>query len=634
MSDNLPSYYRNKENVPINSALSQHSSSSTQSSSKPLSSRDHKSSLLYNNYNKFLKKSSVDSKATEAFKKRESYPKYIQERKEPVLPPYNNDFDSHQFNDSKELSGIQNHILLEKDNLVHEFRDLGDKLRQLKFADGRKPPIRRHSISRSDKTDFDTKKSTCGQDSEIFHNEILTKLDELNSKYKQLASNLSVYQKMPTYEDQKPISTYSRASIRSANSMDSKKLDTFEDVRVDTRPNFGPRGDSRDRIPTAEYERNGFITIKRESSKEPSGDRERELERRERELHEKMRQVREKEDMLKRRELELSEMMAKKQDFEAKMKSLIEIEGELKKREGEINERNKHLEDNENEFEELTSRLERQSEELTNQKLEFTKNVEAFSSRVGRFEEEREDFNKYEREFNEKNIDLRNEQERLRILRDQIAAEQEMSDQRSREIRHAYEELNAKKILEKEREEALQAKELEMQKKIQKYEEDLETLTREKEEFINLVTQAEKKLQLREDDLNEREILLNTRRDKYDDFDLKLLGMKLNEEVWQKRRDIEVGALQEENQRIKEREKQLQKREEKLMKFEQTGQTIQTFKPEEINKKTEEIDISISSKDLLNTEQSWNDKSLLPLSARTYKTDELLGFPSENQQII
>jgi len=632
MSENLPAYYRNKENVPMNSALSHHSSSSSQSNGKSLTSRDNKStSLLYNNYNKFFKKSSIDSKATEAFKKRENFSKYTQDRKEPVLP-YNLDSNNH-FNDSKELSGIQNHILEEKDNLVNEFRCLGEKLKQLKFGDSKKPPMRRHSISRSDKTDFDAKKSTCGQDSEIFHNEILNKLDELNSKYKQLATNISTYQKIPTWEDQKPTPTYSRASIRSANSMDSKKLETFEDARtdtrVDTRPNIGLghglRGDSRDRLSTGDYEnRNGFITMKRESSVSYQKDeKERELERRERDLQEKLRQIKEREDMMRRKEAEYNEMIDKKQDFEAKMKSLIDIEGELKKREGEINERNKRLEENENEFEELTERLERQSEELTNQKLEFTKNVEAFSSRVGRFEEEREEFNKYEKEFNEKNIELRNEQDRLRILRDQIASEQEMNDQRCRDIRLAYEELNANKALEKEREDILQAKEFEMEKKIKKYEEDLETMNREKEEFITLVTMAEKKLQMREEELNEREILLNTRRDKYDDFDLKLLGMRLNEEVWQKRRDIEVGALQEEIHRIREREKQLERREAKLMKFEQTGQI---FKPEETDKKIDVVDMTLSAKTVLNTEQSWNDPSLLPLSARTYKTDELIGL--------
>lgn len=153
----------------------------------------------------------------------------------------------------------------------------------------------------------------------------------------------------------------------------------------------------------------------------------------------------------------------------------------------------------------------------------------------------------------------------------------------------------------------------------------MQTLEAEKEEFKNTIQEAEIKIRERQDELDGREVELDQRKEAYDDFDLKMLGIKMNEEVWQKRRDIEVDNLVEEVKKIREKERELKRKEDRLMKWEQE---LKKNKDETFGgtQKTEkENKFLLLEEQLIDNSFNLNDKSLLPLSsARTLNMHETM----------
>jgi len=138
------------------------------------------------------------------------------------------------------------------------------------------------------------------------------------------------------------------------------------------------------------------------------------------------------------------------------------------------------------------------------------------------------------------------------------------------ELNQEFDKVYKERSLLEEREISIQEKEAELNQRIEKVEQDTLVLTQEKEDFMRTLESAELNIKRREENQDMRELELDRRRDRYDDIDLHLAGIRLNEEVWQKKREIEVTAIEEEMKKMKSREIELQKKERALMKAEET----------------------------------------------------------------
>ena len=526
----------------------------------------------------------------------------------------------------------QEEIRHEKNVLVNEFKDLGEKLRRIKEKE-KKTHTRRHSLSKVDKVNEELPRNHEHEDSEIFQIEILSKLDELNNKYQNLANNISVQQKVPVLDQHHKRSKTNLMNNKTPDKGHIISLEPPKDKISLHRHNYSttPNKGIKEQI------------VRQAGVKTPTGKASLDMREtdsgsifnggREKYIHDKVVDMkkaeleRERDERLKRIDEEERDLENQRESLTQQKRRYFEYERELKKVENNLNERSKQLKANEDEFETLTQRLEKQSEDLAHQKMEFTKMNDALHKKIEQFKTEKGEFIHYEKEFNEKNTLLRSEQEQLVRSKEDLQNKQVLVDEGYRSLMAEYEEFREKQINLDRREQEIIHKERILDERSERTEEGVQTLNKEREEFISIVDLAEKRLKEREDDLNEREIMLNARKEKYDDFDLKLLGMKLNEEVWQKRRDLEVESLQEENKKMKDREKELHKREERLKLLE--GSTTERKKSKDFKGKRESDDGNTSIH-TLSFYEHMNDKSLLPLSSRTMKTDLTSRENTEN----
>jgi len=293
------------------------------------------------------------------------------------------------------------------------------------------------------------------------------------------------------------------------------------------------------------------------SPKQAKGEFKEEMDRLEKEKREYARKKLEDEQKLKNKKLKL----------EKKNEELLVFQDELNKKQEEMIDREKKLELGEKSFEKLTQSLEKQSEELMKQKIEYNLKVETFNKNLQKFEREKNDFLKYEKDFYSRNIDLKGEYGKLETLKKEIYFEKEAIEAQKAEELAKIKELAT-------RESKLHLKEEEM-KKVEKVinersirvEDELATLNKEKFDFMQNVETLEKRMKDKQEQLAEWEKSLNARKEMYDDIEIKLLGMKLNEEMWQKKRDMEVANLQEKITTLSSREKELEKKEQKLNKL-------------------------------------------------------------------
>ena len=312
-------------------------------------------------------------------------------------------------------------------------------------------------------------------------------------------------------------------------------------------------------------------------------------------------------------------------DTEAKIKieeeQLMQTKRNLGKFQIECEERRVKLEKNEKEIEKKTRKIEHQNEEIAN---EYNKKRDGLNKAIEKFQSEKEEFMQFEKEFQRKNFELKMEKERIVEFSDQLKNEKNEMEKQYSELGPKFQELlDLKARLEKCSFE-MNEKESIINKKIEEFNKDSSNLKKEKEDFIQTITQAEIRLNQREQLLNEKEKDLNDRKEVYDDFDLKLLGMQMNEELWQKKRNYEIGNLMDEVKKLKDKEKELHKREEKIARQEEeikrikADSTMSTSKPK-IEKQLYSIHNSIGGISSIHGEfnQNLKDKTLCPLSTRS-----------------
>jgi len=290
-----------------------------------------------------------------------------------------------------------------------------------------------------------------------------------------------------------------------------------------------------------------------------------------------LREIELKEEM-ERFEKERGEYMRRKLDEEQKLKNkklkldkkneeLKAFQDELNKKQEEMIDKEKKLTLSEKSFEQLTRKLEEQSEELIKQKIEYNSKVETFNKNLQKFEKDKSEFLKYERDFYSRNIDLKGEYGKLEALKKEMYFEKEALEIQKEESQAKVEELARRENLIKTKEEEIKKVEKVINERSIRVEEEMTTLNKEKFDFMQNVETLEKRMKEKQEQLAEWEKSLNSRKEMYDDIEIKLLGMKLNEEMWQKKRDIEVANLQEKMTSLSHREKELEKKEQKLKKL-------------------------------------------------------------------
>jgi len=264
------------------------------------------------------------------------------------------------------------------------------------------------------------------------------------------------------------------------------------------------------------------------------------------------------EDKLKQREDELNEKKAK----------LAKYEEDLVLRENEVNESKRIIAKREKDFEELTKTLEEQSEDLMQQRMSYVQEIQVFNNSVQGLMREKEELHNMRASL-ERVIESRVEKI-MSEFRADMKSQEETLKRRIYELSQEHEKVYQERCQLEEREHRIQERENLLNQQIEKVEQESQILNQQKEEFMKTLEIAEQNVKRREEEQDMREIELDRRRDRYDDIDLHLAGIRLNEEVWQKKREIEVTAIEEEMKKMKTKELELQKKERALMRAEET----------------------------------------------------------------
>jgi len=269
-----------------------------------------------------------------------------------------------------------------------------------------------------------------------------------------------------------------------------------------------------------------------------------------------------------RKKQDEEKLKQRENEFEEKKARLAKYEEDLVMRENEVNEAKRVIARREKDFEELTKNLEEQSEDLMQQRMSYVQEIQVFNSSVQGLMREREEINNMRASL-EKVIESRVEKI-LSGFRQEMKNQEDALKKKYYELNQEFDKVYKERSLLEEREISIQEKEAELNQRIEKVEQDTLVLTQEKEDFMRTLESAELNIKRREENQDMRELELDRRRDRYDDIDLHLAGIRLNEEVWQKKREIEVTAIEEEMKKMKSREIELQKKERALMKAEET----------------------------------------------------------------
>ena len=276
--------------------------------------------------------------------------------------------------------------------------------------------------------------------------------------------------------------------------------------------------------------------------------------------------VKETESRLKEEEARLKK---KEAEIEEIRQMLRKKEKEIEARDAELKERKERLDKTEQEFQKLAKRLEDQSEELIKQKTNLNQRIEAFTTAYERFQDEKSELAHMEKEFHKKTVEMRLEKERLTEQNSGFYREKNEVERQNYEIKMKLEELERAKKAFDQKEAALIQRELAIEQKCEELRAEIDSFKHEKEDFANTMVKAEQMINEREKQLQAKELLISQNKEYLDDFELKLLGLRMNEEQWQKKRDFEIENLLDDVKRLKQKEISLAKKEEKLMRWEE-----------------------------------------------------------------
>ena len=248
---------------------------------------------------------------------------------------------------------------------------------------------------------------------------------------------------------------------------------------------------------------------------------------------------------------------------------LSRFEKELKSREQEIYVRQNELKATEDELESLAMKLEEQSQEVIEQKSELNDKIELFTSAHEKFQAEKREFVNYEKDFHRRNLELNAEKERLAEETKQARQEKHQCEQKVHEMSSKLKKMEQAKGVFDDQEHLALKRESALREQYEELQQEAQSFRAEKLNFQEMIRQEEQKLYEREQELLSKELQVNQSKAYYEDFELKLLGIKMNEELWQKKRGYEIENLSDDIKRLKEKEIVLAKKEEKLVRWEE-----------------------------------------------------------------
>ena len=318
---------------------------------------------------------------------------------------------------------------------------------------------------------------------------------------------------------------------------------------------------------------------------------------------------------LSKKKGEEQKLKQKEEDLKIQKRAFQTLEQELIKRDNEVNERAHNLEEREREFEVLTRNIETQSDLLMRQKLEFIKELDLLNQKKDELKVEKNKIEKIQESL-ERIIQMQVELN-VKMIKEGLKNKEETLEKKFQELTEGFEDLNKERILQDERERNLRVKELETKAESERVREETHLLNKEREEFIKALELAEEDIKRRGAELDKKEEILNARKEAYDEYDLNLMGMKLNEEVWKKRREIEVHNIQQELEKVKKKELELQKREKRLSRAEEATKSAPSksskgksnhIRQESLEMVKKDLDKALEFDEIMTTQSSLTEK--------------------------
>ena len=438
-------------------------------------------------------------------------------------------------------------IQREKRMLLREFKSLTTKLKEMKEND-QNASNKGHTERR--------RPSYVPEPNQEFCEEVLGKIEMLDSKYKTLHKNMLGLQKTGDSEETTRGSKKSRSESACTKDREKgKKIvelksieHNIDSLKKQISVNEEILKEKQKVLDQVEARRQSVNNIegrhtKREQEQDQSSRETEEEASREKVSREKLEKtlkpqslLTKREDELKKREetleLRIREFEQKQEMFENYKKQTeerlrredIEIKERrrgIEKLEDDILSKRKALERNEVDFERLTRKLEEESENLIRDKQEFEENIEAFNERWQKFEEQKQEFANFEQNFHQRNQEMNAERERFREASDELSLEREELERRYEDYYKEYADLESQRQLIDRIEEEMTTRERMLSGKVRKTQNE-DGLSRRRDDLKRVVEMAETRVRAQDEILTRRERLTDrsaTNKENDENFD-------------------------------------------------------------------------------------------------------------------